>query len=73
MSCPICGPLAAVEGSLLTHLLRRHPEARATAAIGLFVGPVVLSRRPQQLLWFYAGLLAIAVLLSISDRRFGAG
>jgi hypothetical protein len=68
MRCPICGPVATVEGPLLRHLLRRHPEAQAIAAVGLPLGTVLLTRRPQQLLLFYGLLLGGAVLLSISGR-----
>jgi hypothetical protein len=72
MRCPLCGPLAAVEGPLLKHLLRRHPKAQAVAAIGLSLGTVVLSRTPQRLLWFYLALLAMAAFLSLSDRPSGS-
>jgi hypothetical protein len=65
MSCPICGPLAAAEGPLLKHLLRRHPEAQAIAAIGLPLGTLVLNRQPQRLLRFYLALLVVAVFLSM--------
>jgi len=68
MRGPICGPVALVEGPLLRHLLRRHPEAQAIAAVGLPLGTVLLARRPQQLLLFYGLLLGGAVLLSISGR-----
>jgi hypothetical protein len=72
MPCPVCGPLAAAEGPLLKHLLRRHPEAQVVAAAGLSLGTVVLSRKPQLLLWFYFALLAMGVFLSISDRPAGS-
>jgi hypothetical protein len=69
MHCPICGPLTAVEGPLLKHLLRRHPQAQSVAALGLSLGTVLMSRRPQQLLWFYLALVAMAAVLSMSGRR----
>jgi hypothetical protein len=63
--CPFCGPLGAAEGPLLRHLLRRHPEAQAIAAIGLPVGTLLLNRQPQRLARFYVALLVVAVLLSM--------
>lgn len=68
MRCPFCGPLGAAEGPLLKHLLRRHPEAQAIAAIGLPLGTLLLNRQPQRLLKFYLALFVVAVLLSIGPR-----
>jgi hypothetical protein len=68
MHCPICGSVAVVEGPLLKHLLRRHPEAQAVAALGLSLGTVLLSGTPRQLLWFYLALVAVATVISMSGR-----
>jgi hypothetical protein len=70
MRCPLCGPLGVVEGPLVNHLLRNHPEAQALAAAGLSLGTVAFARRPEQLVRFYLVVVGAAVLLSIRpDRR----
>jgi hypothetical protein len=73
MPCPLCGPLEAVEGPLITHLLREHPEAQAVAAIGLPVGTILLGRRPQQLVVFYMVVLALGLVVWASGSRPGRG
>lgn len=69
MRCPLCEPLAAVEGPLITHLLREYPEAQAVAAVGLPLGAMLLARRPQRLAWFYLIGMALGLLLWASGPR----
>lgn len=66
MRCPLCSPIQAVEGPLLIHLLREHPEAQRAAALVLPLGTALLARRPTGLLLFYLGLLAVAFLFATS-------
>jgi hypothetical protein len=64
MRCPLCSPIQAVEGPLLAHLLREHPEAHAATAIALPVGTLLLAGRPTGLFTFYLGLLVLALLIA---------
>lgn len=73
MHCPLCGPLETVEGPLITHLLREHPEAQAVAAISLPVGTILLGRRPRQLVTFYLVALALGLFVWASGPRPGRG
>lgn len=61
MNCPLCGPLAAAEGPLVRHMLRRHPEARLVASAAL-VGAPLLIRDGQRRLMFYLAVLVLAAI-----------
>lgn len=69
MRCPLCSPTQAVEGPLVAHLLREHPEAQAAAAFALPVGSLLLARRPAGLLLFCLGLLVFALELAPPSAR----
>jgi hypothetical protein len=68
MNCPLCPAVSELEQPVLAHLLRHHPRAMATASLALALGPVILRKRPDLLMPFYAVLLVSAFVIAADDR-----
>ena len=68
MTCPFCPLVAQVEQPMLAHILRRHPEAAAACSLALTLGAIVLRKRPELLLSYYA-VVFVAALAMAGERH----